>query len=81
MLTIIRLDMIISEHHPSASQTTFLWASEHEFKCAQESRVIGGDEEDQRCDEHGGVDRFTSFVALNEAAHSGIVAMLHDLVI
>jgi hypothetical protein len=51
MPTVVGLLVVISEHHLSAGQTLLLGALQNPPQCADKSRIIGRNEEDQRCNQ------------------------------
>lgn len=51
--TIIRQISVVAKNKASARETALLWRQENLVEGADEARVTGGDEEDERSDEDG----------------------------
>jgi len=72
---------VVSVDQACAGEAAFLWREEDAVHCAEESRVVRGDEEDERCDEDARVEHIAALVRLDETVDVAAVAFGHDLFI
>lgn len=76
--TVISLFMIISEDKASRSQAALFRTLQDLVQSAEKLGVIGRHEEDEWCDENGGIEGGLGLVALDKGVQLVVEAPVHD---
>lgn len=80
-VTVASFLVVVAKDHLCAGEALLVGILEDFLQGADEARVVGRAEEDERGDHDGGVEDVAALVALGEVAAVKVVAALHDLVV
>lgn len=78
---VVRLRGVVAVHEPGGREAALLRGQQDAVDGADEARVVGRDEEDERRDEDRGVEQVAALVGLGEAAQRRRVAARHDVLV